>query len=1391
MIWNKIKGNMKRRPYKRKYSDIELDEDSSNSHALSFINNSDYDVDKIKETNTSNARLVQSPLALLPEEETSVASLDHMKSLNGTGKNQHVGPPPSLLDASEESEETAKRNGTMDSHERERRDILGSSQLVKDLEHDNSLIPIQTSPIKSRSLETPKNASETRLVIAKLVLTNFKSYAGEQTIGPFHPSFSAIVGPNGSGKSNVIDSLLFVFGFRALKMRQGRLSELIHNSSEGQKLDFCQVDIHFHRVIDGLNGDLSEIVPNSELKVSRKAFKNNSSQYFINGKNSNYTEVTSFLRGQGIDLDHKRFLILQGEVESIAQMKAKAERENDDGLLEYLEDIIGTTKYKQLIEDSSIKVAELNEVCVEREKRLNLVEQDKNMLEERKTEALKFLELEKTLIFNKSLKFRLRIANNEINLDSAKQKLNELEDKLEKERKENEIINNEIKDSETKYLQISKDIKIKTDQLSRVTKNLKAIKSKRVIIKEKQKNMTTRRSKALQTMEELKRMINRAKNDLNNGAKSLDEYKEEQEELSKSLEIEKATLQEIRGRLASKTAPLTQEMNKLQEQLEPWNDQVKEKENEVRMIVAAVEILRKRREEISKALEENKLRISKIKSEGRQKESDLEVTEIKLENILNQIEIGERQCASERRDLEIEKSAVDSFRQSVQEAITSISQLNNKNKVLSSLMKLANSGRIEGFYGRLGDLGTIDDQYDIAVSTAAPGLDSMVVDSVETAQQCIHYLRKNNIGFANFICLDKLRKFNMSPISIPGNPASVKRLFDLISCDNPKFLPAFYSKLFDTLVASNLSEAKTVAYGPKRFRVVTLDGKLVDTSGTMSGGGKSVARNGMRLRSANASRVAPLVGMNIEKQQKELSDLESKLEMSKVKFQENLLKLRSLKEMKPDLELTISKLKLDIESLGSEKKELQNEIRKLMECKEADKDEAKVKTQIEEKERNIEQLNMDKEKLKLQMVPLENKIKTIEDKVMEISGVELKIQSSKVSSISLKLEILDAKQSKERINTKKLEKDIKKYEAQFQGAQDEYEGADKESQAISEQEKLLLVDIDAFEKEVEKHKEDISEFESLLEDIRLDLESRRKNNNRFKSIEIEIENNIENIKSKIKGLTKFILDDSAEINSLSFRDVKSYIDWLDEETQKRYNVSTLENITHEDLNNINMDEINEQIEELENYMSSVKVDIEVLKEYGDKKSEFEMRFTDFNAMIKERDEVKRTCEELKKKRLDEFMEGFNTISTSLKEMYQMITMGGNAELELVDSLDPFSEGILFSVMPPKKSWKNISNLSGGEKTLSSLALVFALHKYKPTPLYVMDEIDAALDFRNVSIVANYIKERTKNAQFVVISLRNNMFELSKQLVGIYKINNMTKSISIQNKDFLHDDEERI
>lgn len=129
-------------------------------------------------------------------------------------------------------------------------------------------------------------------------------------------------------------------------------------------------------------------------------------------------------------------------------------------------------------------------------------------------------------------------------------------------------------------------------------------------------------------------------------------------------------------------------------------------------------------------------------------------------------------------------------------------------------------------------------------------------------------------------------------------------------------------------------------------------------------------------------------------------------------------------------------------------------------------------------------------------------------------------------------------------------------------------------------------------------------------------------------------------------------------------------------------------------------------------------------------------------------------------------------------------------MELIDSLDPFSDGVNFSVRPPKKSWKEVNKLSGGEKTLSSLSLIFALHYYKPTPLYFMDEIDAALDFKNVSIVADYIKKRTKDAQFIIISLRNNMFDLANKLVGVYKTNDKTRVINFDPSRLLKAREEK-
>lgn len=176
-------------------------------------------------------------------------------------------------------------------------------------------------------------------MITKMVMENFKSYGGVTEIGPFHRCFSSIVGPNGSGKSNVIDALLFVFGKRAKKLRQGKLSGLIHKSSSLPDCEYAKVSVHFQNIIDDEEAEGGEgytVVPDSGLVVTRLANRNNTSRYYLNGKGSSYTEVGELLRSRGVDLDNNRFLILQGEVEAISQMKPKAQTPHEVGLLEYL-----------------------------------------------------------------------------------------------------------------------------------------------------------------------------------------------------------------------------------------------------------------------------------------------------------------------------------------------------------------------------------------------------------------------------------------------------------------------------------------------------------------------------------------------------------------------------------------------------------------------------------------------------------------------------------------------------------------------------------------------------------------------------------------------------------------------------------------------------------------------------------------------------------------------------------------------------------------------------------------------------------------------------------------------------------------------------------------------
>ncbi|GIZ00639.1 structural maintenance of chromosomes protein 4 [Caerostris extrusa] len=259
-------------------------------------------------------------------------------------------------------------------------------------------------------------------------------------------------------------------------------------------------------------------------------------------------------------------------------------------------------------------------------------------------------------------------------------------------------------------------------------------------------------------------------------------------------------------------------------------------------------------------------------------------------------------------------------------------------------------------------------------------------------------------------------------------------------------------------------------------------------------------------------------------------------------------------------------------------------------------------------------------------------------------------------------------------------------------------------------------------------------------------------------------------KNKIK-----LLDVDIRSNQIQIRSLSSKLSKLElHETEE--GPIALPILTGEEINAVSLTSVHIEIGEIKNQIKDMNPDLGAIAEFKRKEEMYKQKLKNFEGTVMERDHYRSHYDNFRKHRLEEFMKGFNIITLKVKELYQMLTLGGDAELELVDSIDPFSEGIEFSVRPLRKSWKSIRNLSGGEKTLSSLSLVFALHYYRTTPFFVMDEIDAALDFRNVSIIGSYIKDCTKNAQFIVISLRENMFMLADHLVGIYKTKNCTKNV---------------
>lgn len=541
--------------------------------------------------------------------------------------------------------------------------------------------------------------------------------------------------------------------------------------------------------------------------------------------------------------------------------------------------------------------------------------------------------------------------------------------------------------------------------------------------------------------------------------------------------------------------------------------------------------------------------------------------------------------------------------------------------------------------------------------------------------------------------------------------------------------------------------------------MVTLKGELIELSGTMSGGGRTVLRGRMGQK---VVRNEPS-GADVERLQSQLDAVFKECNILRAKQQPLEDQIHVLSTALKDMRMDREKFGIEVQTLKEQGPSLRVQLE--MQKKKASEAMSDPK-RVAQLENAMHAAKLHVDEVEESSASVEKEVECINQKINEISGNRVRDQQTKIAKLTASVDkakgeicrLQVAIKTAER-NVKKAEKHIESLESDVHACEQRLRDIQQEKTELEEHAKVILNDLTSIN-------EALIERDDSMSSLKEELNTLQTREDKMKAMKIDLDQKLHDSKKLLKQLQEMIPEYNQKIANLKLRAIPH-------ET-----LEALKDLMNEEIDQLDVKMVMQNLQKAKKRLPEQIPNMQIIADYEEKDALYIRRAADLEEMTVIRNRMREIYETARRRRVQEFLHGFSLITTKLKEMYQMITLGGDAELELVDSLDPFSEGIVFSVRPPKKSWKSIGNLSGGEKTLSSLALVFALHHYKPTPLYFMDEIDAALDFKNVSIVGNYIKERTKNAQFIVISLRSNMFELADYLVGIYKTINCSKSVTL-------------
>ncbi len=1169
------------------------------------------------------------------------------------------------------------------------------------------------------------------LYLKRLDIQGFKSFADKIDMH-FEGGITGVVGPNGSGKSNISDSIRWVLGEQSPKsLRGAKMEDVIFAGTASRKpVGMAEVSLTLDNSAKMLPIDYGEVT------ITRRVYRSGESEYYLNKSSCRLKDIRELLMDTGIGKEGYS-IIGQGKIDEILSSKPEERR-----LI--FEEAAGIVKYKNRRDEAEKKLNSTKDNLLRVADILHELESQIEPLRRQSSKAKKFKEIKESLIKLEVNLFIREIDKIDGELKIILDQIESIKNSLEEQSKNKQEHQNEIEKVKEQLNLCEGDLEKVQNQYFQAENT---IKSKEGLITLSQEKMTHNDENLARIQLEIKNMEaleSTSSMELEKKLKELEGICKELDNLKGVLTAKVAQYEKQAQLNSSKEDNLENSKSLIIDTL----NEISDKKSELNSLITLIKTMDKRMEQVQREvknynekMESNSIFFQQLEKDLEAIESLIHATEEEHSKQLTSNEEIEKSISIMTKQLEESKNQLNhkTSRKNLLEELEREHDGFNKSvkNILTACERNPQLGK--GVYGVVADLIKVPKGYEMALETAlGASIQNIISETEEDGKRLIDHMKKNNMGRITILPIKALqpRSINKEENDILQQFDGVEVAFNIIKTDN-KFANVFSNLLSRVLIVPNLEIGIQVARKLQyRLKIVTIDGDVLNIGGSMTGGSVPKTGSGILGRKRELEELI----QQIKEDQDELQLLRQSLEKLQNRRNELNETIKNLNQKQQENKIKEVTIGNKLEQAVNEKQhltdsllQLTTEIKQLEEVKKDSEDKLQI--------RNVE------------INKLEEKISNTQQRVSD-SQKDLQLERNVLESINNEITQDKVKVAATEGQKKSLLQEIEGLQRAIKNNAETLLVKQKEIQNNQDKNHQLQVEFDTY-------KQELIQLKQLAEDLETNLESLKNKKNEILAWEFEVKKGITHVDEVIGGLQESSHKLDLRRTRLEMQQ-QTFYNKLWEEYELTYNSAQNYKEEIEDLG-----QVTKEIKKYKDEMKSLgSINLDAIEEYEKIKERYEFMKKQQDDLVEAKDSLSEVIKEMEKTMEKQFIEQFQIIKQNFNEVFSKLFGGGKADLILEAQGDILNCGIDIIAQPPGKKLQNLSLLSGGERALTAISLLFAILLVKPSPFCILDEIEAALDDANVRRFANFLKELSETTQFIVVTHRKGTMELADVLYGV-------------------------